>query len=89
MTIGCLLKSMAKRRADHPFSLFEDEKISFGELNQPSNRVANTLWEWGVRPGDTAGIGSPATRAPLELLTSRNMQTTQTMFLMEFSSFSV
>jgi len=76
---------MAKRRADHPFSLFEDENVSFGELNQQTNRVANTLWEWGVRPGDTAGSGSPATRAPLELLT----QTTQTMFLMEFSSFSV
>ncbi len=56
MTIGRLVESMAERRGDEPFLLFEDQTVSFAQLSGRTNRAANSLWEWGVRPGDTVCV---------------------------------
>ena len=42
-TISYLLESKAKENGDKTFLCFEDEKISYRELNDNSNRIANGL----------------------------------------------
>lgn len=47
-----ILREKAALLGDVPFLRFRDESISFGELDERSNRAANLLREIGVRRGD-------------------------------------
>jgi crotonobetaine/carnitine-CoA ligase len=47
-----ILHDKAASNADAPFLRFRDESISFGEMDERSNRAANLLREIGVRRGD-------------------------------------
>jgi len=50
--IGSILRDRAASLGDRPFLRFRDEFISFGEMDERSNRAANLLREIGVRRGD-------------------------------------
>ncbi len=47
-----ILRDRAASNADSPFLRFRNESISFGEMDERSNRAANLLREIGVRRGD-------------------------------------
>ena len=50
--IGGILRDKAASIGDRPFLRFQDESISFREMDERSNRAANLLREVGVRRGD-------------------------------------
>jgi long-chain acyl-CoA synthetase len=52
MNIGSLLPKHALHRADHTAVVFEDRRLSFRELNNRVNRLANALHSLGVKKGD-------------------------------------
>lgn len=52
MTMGRLVESMADKKGDETYLLFEDERVTFGEIDRRTNQVANVLLDWGVKPGD-------------------------------------
>lgn len=56
-----ILEEKAEQLKDKTFLLFEDQKISFKDLNERSNRVANGLLDLGVQPGDGVGLMMPNT----------------------------
>jgi long-chain acyl-CoA synthetase len=51
-TVADVVRVNARARADAPAIDFEGRTISFGELDERSNRVANALAALGVGPGD-------------------------------------
>lgn len=44
-TLADVLEERAAEFADHPFVLFEDRRVSYGEMNAQSNRIAH--WAHG------------------------------------------
>ena len=52
MNIGSLLTHHARCRADHPAVIFEDQRLSYKQLNERVNRLANALLDLGVKKGD-------------------------------------
>jgi len=67
-----LLEHQAHELKDKPFLLFEDQEISFGELNANSNRTANALTRLGVQAG--RGVSIMMTNAPEWLYTHFGVQ---------------
>ncbi len=51
-TLGDLLNVKAEKNGDLPFIYFEDETISFRQLNETANAVASVLFDLGVKKGD-------------------------------------
>ena len=56
-----ILDEKAEKLKDKTFLLFEDQKISFKELNERSNMVANGLLNLGIKKGDGVGLMMPNT----------------------------
>jgi acyl-CoA synthetase (AMP-forming)/AMP-acid ligase II len=52
MNIGTLFPRHAKYRPDHLAFVFEDQRLTWLELNKSINRLANTLLDLGVKKGD-------------------------------------
>jgi len=52
MHIGALLSGHARYRPDHTALVFDDQRISYRELNRRANRVANALLDAGLARGD-------------------------------------
>lgn len=52
MNIGSLFARHAKYRPNHLAVVFEDQRLTYQELNQNINRLANALLELGIRKGD-------------------------------------
>jgi acyl-CoA synthetase (AMP-forming)/AMP-acid ligase II len=52
MNIGTLFPRHAKYRPDHLAFVFEDQRLTWLELNKSINRLANTLLGLGVKKGD-------------------------------------
>ncbi len=52
MDIGSLFSRHARYRPDHLAIVFEDQRLTYQELNQSINRLANALLDLGVRKGD-------------------------------------
>ena len=67
MNIGSLLLRNARYRPNHTALVFENQRLSFLELNQRVNRLANGLIELGVGKGDKVATILPNC---LELLES-------------------
>src|SRR6266496_5989556 len=67
MNIGSLLARHAQYRPYHTAIVFEDRRLTFLELNQRVNRLANALLNLGVRKGDKVATILPNC---LELLES-------------------
>ncbi len=51
-TVGHLLEDKAKTIGEKPFLLHEDVKITYSEMDETANRVANGLLGLGVKKGD-------------------------------------
>ena len=52
MNIGNLFSRHAKYRPHHLAVVFEDQRLTYLELNKSINRLANALLELGIRKGD-------------------------------------
>lgn len=53
------LREKAAADPDQVFLRFEDQQITYGQLNQRTNRVANGLSGLGIKPGDGIAIMMP------------------------------
>jgi crotonobetaine/carnitine-CoA ligase len=51
-TLPHILENRATELGDKVFFMFEDERVSYGKLNENVNRVANSLIALGVKKGD-------------------------------------
>ncbi|MFZ0886913.1 MAG: AMP-binding protein [Candidatus Binataceae bacterium] len=54
-----ILAERAASAPDRVFLLFEDQRITFAQMNQRVNRVANGLKQFGVKSGDGIAIVMP------------------------------
>jgi long-chain acyl-CoA synthetase len=52
MNLGTLLPRQARFRPNHPAILFQETRLTYLELNKSVNRLANVLWNLGIRKGD-------------------------------------
>jgi len=52
MDLGSILEARARAHGDKVFALFENQKIKYEEFNHNTNKIANSLYELGVRKGD-------------------------------------
>ncbi|MHA1277898.1 MAG: class I adenylate-forming enzyme family protein [Candidatus Helarchaeota archaeon] len=59
MTIGQLVERQASTYADKVFLYWEDLTITFSQLNRITNKLANMLYELGIRKGDTVSVYLP------------------------------
>nr|WP_150149854.1 non-ribosomal peptide synthase/polyketide synthase [Bacillus swezeyi] len=55
-TIQQLFEEQAERTPGHMAVVFEEEKLTYRELNASANRLAHVLREKGVRPDDIVGV---------------------------------
>lgn len=58
-SLAKLLRDKAASAGDKVFLLFEDQKLTYGELNERTNRVATGLARLGIKPGDGIAIMMP------------------------------
>ena len=58
-TIAEVLSESVRKHADRVALIVDDRRLSFGELDALSNRVANGLVASGVQPGDRVGLFGP------------------------------
>ncbi|KAJ8304562.1 hypothetical protein KUTeg_018145, partial [Tegillarca granosa] len=49
-------EEVAKRRANHPFVIFEDKVYSYEFMDQMANRVANLALTWNLKVGDVVAM---------------------------------
>jgi len=54
--LGRLLDEKAEKNGDKPYIYFEDQIISYRDLHERTNRVANGLVKMGVKKGDKVAI---------------------------------
>lgn len=59
MTIGNLIEKQAKKYPNKIFLYWEDIEITYSQLNEITNKVANLLYELGIRKGDKVSIFLP------------------------------
>ena len=52
MNIGSLFSRHARYRPNHLSFVFEDQRLTYRELNQSINRLANALIALGIQKGD-------------------------------------
>lgn len=55
-TVADRLEERVADAGDRPFLIFEDQSISFAEMNARANRVANAALAAGLRPGDVVAL---------------------------------
>ena len=58
-TLPDLLESTAQRRPDHPAIYWQDEVITYAQLNRQADLAAHHLLEAGVRAGQMVGLCLP------------------------------
>ena len=54
-----LIEMYQEERADEPCILWQDEDITYRQLNERTNRVANGLKELGIKKGDVVSVYLP------------------------------
>jgi long-chain acyl-CoA synthetase len=59
MTIGKLVEKQAKKYPAKVFLYWEDMTVTFSQLNKITNKVANMLYELGIRKGDKVSVYLP------------------------------
>jgi len=59
LNLCCLLEYSAKQNNDKTAIVFNNNRISFGELNNLSNQVANGLKNAGIEKGDKVALTCP------------------------------
>jgi acyl-CoA synthetase (AMP-forming)/AMP-acid ligase II len=58
-TLANVLRRLAQQRGEHEAFVFGPRRLTFGELDERSSRVANGLLAAGVEPGDRVAILCP------------------------------
>lgn len=58
-TLGYLIEERARINPDRTFLIYKKDKVSYGELNQTVNRVANSFLNLGIGKGDTVSVMLP------------------------------
>ncbi len=58
-TLGALLTDNARRHPDRIAIVCDGRRVTYGALDVLSNRLANTLIERGITPGDRAAVYLP------------------------------
>ena len=66
-TVSQLFEEQVEKTPDNIAVVFEDEKLTYRELNEKANQLANYLRNKGIKPNDIIGIMLPRS---LELLIS-------------------
>jgi len=51
-TLPYILENRAKELGDKTYFMFQDQRVSYRELDKNVNRIANTLLEMGIQKGD-------------------------------------
>ncbi|MFO0696340.1 MAG: long-chain-acyl-CoA synthetase [Polyangiales bacterium] len=69
---GSILEDWAAKQPGHDAILFEDERISYGELNARANQVAHALVSIGAKAGDVVAIVMDNRPEYLEFLLGAN-----------------
>ena len=54
--VGRLLDTKAAENSNKPFLYFEDQVITYGEMNENSNKVANGFIQMGIKKGDNVAV---------------------------------
>ena len=67
MHIGSLLTRHARTRPDHLALVFQDQRLTWRELHQRVNRLANALLSMGIQKGDKIATLLPNTLELLDL----------------------
>ena len=67
VNIGTLLPRHATYRPDHTAVIFQDQQLTFGQLNGRVNRIANALVQLGLQKGDKLATILPNCLEQLEL----------------------
>ena len=65
-TLGSALAARAAERPDKVCLTFEDGPVTYRQLDESTNAVANNLFRLGVRPGDRVAAFMPNSRAVVE-----------------------
>jgi acyl-CoA synthetase (AMP-forming)/AMP-acid ligase II len=68
MNIGSLFTRHAQYRPDHLAFVFEDQRLTWRELNKSVNRLANAMLELGVQKGDKVATILPNSLESFETL---------------------
>jgi crotonobetaine/carnitine-CoA ligase len=58
-TLGYMLHDIAKDNLKKVFVFFKEEKVTYGELDEGTNRIANALLAMGVKKGDRVAVMLP------------------------------
>ena len=56
MLIGDIVEWNARRHPDKIAVVYDDTRISFGELNKRTNSLVHGLWDMGVKKGDRVAV---------------------------------
>ena len=59
MNLRKLVKKQAEKYKDKTFMYWEDMTISYTQLNELTNKVANFLYNLGIRKGDKVSVYLP------------------------------
>jgi len=59
MTIGKLVENQAKKYNDRIFLYWEDITVTYTQLNEITNKVANMLYDLGIRKGNVVSVYLP------------------------------
>ncbi len=54
-----ILAEKALKIGDRAFVLFEEQRITYAQMNERANRVANGMHELSVKPGDGVALMMP------------------------------
>ena len=57
--LAVILQESAKRVPDRPVAILDDTRLTYGQLDSLSNRVASNLTAAGIEPGDAVGLQLP------------------------------
>ncbi len=59
MNLRELVENQAEKYKDKPFLYWQDETVSYSQINELTNKVANFLYDLGIRKGDKVSVYLP------------------------------
>ncbi len=59
MNLRELVEIQAEKYKDKPFLYWQDETVSYSQINELTNKVANFLYDLGIRKGDKVSVYLP------------------------------
>ena len=59
MNLRELVENQAEKYKDKPFLYWQDDTVSYSQINELTNKVANFLYDLGIRKGDKVSVYLP------------------------------